>query len=111
MFFPSLNPSSQRDLFRLIWFKDNDVKTGDVQAYRFTRHVWEINFSQFVALLATKRLVEENLVNASSLTLKAVEQNRYMDDELLANNSLENLNLIVKEVLELFSSRGFKLRK
>ena len=87
------------------------MKTGDVQAYRFTRHVWGINSSQFVALLATKRLVEENPVNASLLTLKAVEQNRYMDDDLLANNSLENLNLIVKEVLELFSSRGFKLRK
>ena len=56
-------------------------------------------------------MVEENPVNASSLTLKAVEQNRYMDDVVLANNSLENLNLIVKEGLELFSSRGFKLRK
>ena len=34
-----------------------------------------------------------------------------MDDVLLANNSLENLKLIIKEGLDLFSSRGFKLRK
>ena len=40
------------------------------------------------------------------LTLNAVEYNRYMDDVLLANNSLENLKLIVKEGLDLFSSRG-----
>ena len=37
-FFQVQIPPSQRDLFRLIWFKD-DVKTGDVQAHRFTRHV------------------------------------------------------------------------
>ena len=110
-FFQVQIPPSQRNLFRLIWFKDNDVKTGDVQVYRFTRHVWEINSSPFVALLAIKRLIEENPVNASLLTLNAVEYNRYMDDVLLANNSLENLKLIVKEGLDLFSSRGFKLRK
>ena len=56
-------------------------------------------------------MVEENPVNASSLTLKAVEHNRYMDNVLLANNSLDDLILIVKEGLELLSSRGFKLRK
>ena len=90
-------PPSQRDLFRLIWFKDNDVKTGDVQAHHFTRHVWGINSSPFVALLAIKCLVDENPVNASSLTLKAVEHNRYMDDVLLANSLLENPILIVKK--------------
>ena len=110
-FFQVQIPPSQRNLFRLIWFKDNDVKTGDVQVYRFTRHVWGINSSPFVALLAIKRLIEENPVNASLLTLNAVEYNRYMDDVLLANISLENLKLIIKEGLDLFSSRGFKLRK
>ena len=109
-FFQVQIPPSQRVLYRLIWFKDNDVKTGGVQAYRFTRHVWGINSSPFVALLAIKRLVEENSVNASSLTLKAVKHNRYMDDVLLANNSLENLLLIIREGLELFRSRGFKLQ-
>ena len=85
------------------------MKTGDVQVYRFTRHVWGINSSPYVGLLAIKRLVEENPANVFSLTLKAVEHNRYMDDVLLANNSLKNLNLIVKKGLELFSSCGFKL--
>ena len=32
-------PPSQRDLLRLIWFKDNDVNAGAVQVYRFTKHV------------------------------------------------------------------------
>ena len=66
-------PPCQQDLFRLIWFKDNDVKTGVVQVFRSTRHVWGINSSPFVALLAIKCLVEENPVYASLLTLKAVK--------------------------------------
>ena len=51
-FFQVQIPPSQRDLFWLIWLEDNDVKTGDVQAYRFTRHVRGIYSSPFVALLA-----------------------------------------------------------
>jgi len=77
--------------------------------YKFTRHVWGINSSSLVALLAIKRLVEENPVNASQLSLNTVVNNRYMDDVLLATDSLDNLNLIMKEGIELFGSRGFKL--
>ena len=50
--------SSQRDLFRLIWFKNNDVKTGDVQVYRFARHVWgktPVRFLLYVLLNAWLR--------------------------------------------------------
>ena len=50
-FFQVQIPPSQRDLFRLIWFKDNDVKTGDVQAHHFTRHVWGINSSHLLLYL------------------------------------------------------------
>ena len=56
-------------------------------------------------------MAEENPVNASLLTLKAAKHNRNVDVMLLANNSLENLHLIVKKRLELFSSRGLKIRK
>ena len=101
---------SQRYLVWLVWLKDNDVKTGDIRVHRFTRHILGINSSLFVALFAIKRLVEENPVNASSLTLKAVELCRYMDGVSLANNSSENLNHIVKKEVKLFNNRGFKLR-
>ena len=85
------------------------MKTGDIRV-RFTRHILGINSSLFVALFAIKRLVEGNSVNASSLTLKAVELYRYVDGVSLANNSSENLNLIVKKEVKFFNNRGFKLR-
>ena len=55
-----------------------------------------------MALTAIKRLIEENPTNAGQLTLEAVKNNRYMDDILQA---------IASEAVDLFGSRGFKLRK
>ena len=78
--------------------------------FRFTRHVWGINSSPYVALLALNRLVEEKPTNASKLTLNAIENNRYMDDILLASDSLSDLEIVAKESIDLMESRGFKLR-
>ena len=110
-FFQIKIPTDQRDLFRLVWFKDNDLDNTDTQIYRFTRHVWGINSSPFIALLAMKRLAEENPTNACQLTLNAVTNNRYMDDLLLAACSLKDLQVVAEEGIALFNSRGFKLSK
>ena len=77
-FFQVKIPPDQQNLFRLIWFKDSEMLSGDVQVYRFTRHVWGINSSPFVALLAIKRLIDENPTNACEATLQAVLNNRYI---------------------------------
>ena len=110
-FFQVSIPESQRDLFRLIWFKDNDLVSGFTQIYRFTRHVWGINSSSYIALLAIKRLVSENVTNASPSTLSAILQCRYMDDLLLSSDSLVELETISKKSRLLFESREFTLRK
>ena len=82
-----------------MWFKDNDLDNTDTQIYRFTRHVWGVNSSPFIALLAMKRLAEENPTNACQLTLNAVTNNRYMDDLLLAACSLKISKLLLKKEL------------
>ena len=104
-------PPDQRDLFRLIWFKDSKMLSDDVQVYRFTRHVWGINSCPFVALLAMKRLIDENPTKACEAMLQAVLNKRYMDDVLFASSSFEDLRLTASKGNELFGSRGFKLRK
>ena len=43
--------------------------------------------------------------------LTAIENNRYMDNLLLATDSLDDLVTISQQAAELFQSRGFKLRK
>ena len=110
-FFQVSIPESQHNLFRLIWFKDNDLVNGFTQIYRFTRHVWGVNSSPYIALLAIKRLVSENVTNASPSTLSANLQCRYMDDLLLSSDSLVELETIARECRLLFESREFTLRK
>ena len=110
-FFQVSVPESQRDLFRVVWYRNNNLEKGEAQVFRFTRHVWGINSSPYVALFAIEHLVNENITRASLSTLTAIENNRYMDDLLIATNSLNDLQAISQEAAELFQSRGFKLRK
>ena len=58
-FFQVAIPETQRDLFHIIWFKDNDIDVGEKQTFCFTRHVWGINSSPYIALTATKNVVNE----------------------------------------------------
>ena len=64
-FFQIAMPVHQQDLFRLVWYSNNDIDEGVTQVFRFTRHVWGINSSPFVALYAIEYLVSENPTDAS----------------------------------------------
>ena len=62
-------------------------------------------------MLALNRVVEENPTNASKLKFNAIENNCYIDDILLASDSLSDLEMVAKESIDFMESRGFKLRK
>ena len=109
-FFQIKIPESQQRWFHIIWFRGNNIDSGEIQIFRFTRHVWGINSSPYVTLLAL-RLVAENPTGASKLTLNAVEEHRYMDDVLFAGDTLSDAETFAREGMELFQSRGFKLKK
>ena len=104
-------PESQQNLFGFIWCANKDLDRGEIQRYRFTRHVWGIKFSAYIALLAIERLILENPTAASQLTLSMVENNRYMNDMLITSYSLTDLEMITRKLMSLFESRGFKLIK
>ena len=53
----------------------------------------------------------DNPMHTSMVILNAITQNRYMDDLLFAGDSLSDKETFAKEGIELFKSRGFKLRK
>ena len=110
-FFQVSMPEDQRDLFRLIWYEDNDVDRGVIKIFHFTRHVLEINSSSYIGLLAVDRLVNKSPTNACQSILLAVERNRYMNDFLLSSDSLDDLEKVFQESMLLFASLGFKLRK
>ena len=70
-----------------------------------------MNSSPYIALFVIEKLVAENPTNASNLTLSVVETNWYMYDLLLSSELLEDLETISYELVSLFQSRGFNLRK
>ena len=110
-FFQIQLPAAQRDLFRLLWFENNDVERGKLVSYRFRVHPWRIKSSPYIACLAFKKLVEENPTCASDMTLQNILQNMYMDDLIFSVDSLESAQTITNEAVSLFKSRGFKLVK
>ena len=104
-------PEDQRDLFRLIWYENNDIDRSVIKIFHFTRHVWGINSSSYIALVAIDCLVNKNPTNACQSTLSEVERNRYIDDLLLLSDSLDDLEKVSQESMSLFVNRGFKLCK
>ena len=109
-FFQIAMPSAQQDLFRLVWYDKNDIDNGYLQVFRFCRHVWGITSSPYLALFAIEKLINENPTGADQMTLTAIETKRYMDDLLLSYDSLSDLELVSRQPIALFKSRGFQLR-
>ena len=59
-FFQTSLPEHQQDLFRILWYKDDDISKGELQPYKFTRHVWGIVSSPYIACVAIRKTAEEN---------------------------------------------------
>ena len=84
--------------------------------FRFSRHVWGINSSPYVVLLAIKTLISENPSQARIKTLNTINDNRYMDGILFACDNLSNLNdmslnlLRYLKVMDLNYESGFLVR-
>ena len=110
-FFQIRLPEATQDLFRILWYKDDDVKLGEVEAYKFTRHACGVVSSPYIACAAIRKAADENPTNSSNLTTETIRRCMYMDDLLFSSHSIEEAQLIADESVKLFDSRGFKLVK
>ena len=88
-FFQTSHPEHQQNLFRILWYKDDDISKGELQPYKFTRHVWGIVRSPYIACVAIRKMVEENPMNASSYTTDTIRNCMYMDDLLFSTDTLD----------------------
>ena len=104
-------PEAQKDLFRILWYENDDVEHGRIVPFHFCVHPWGLKSSSFIACLAIRKIVKQNATCASALTCTTVVDNMYMDDFIFSVNSLEEARQIAGESVDLFKSRGFKLVK
>ena len=110
-FFQVRLPEEQQELFRLLWYKNDDIQTGEVVPYKFTRHVWGVISSPFIACTAIRRIAIDNPINASQLTTNTITNSMYMDDLLFSTDTIASAQQITDESIKLFDCRGFKLTK
>ena len=110
-FFQIRLPEAQQDLFRILWYKDDDVKLDEVEAYKFTRHAWGVIGLPYIACAAIRKAADENPTNASNLTTETIRRCMFMDDLLFSFHSIEKAQLIADESVKLCDCRGFKLVK
>ena len=54
-FFQIKLPEVQKNLFRLLWFENNDIEQGNIVPFRFCVHPWGIKSSRFTARFAFKK--------------------------------------------------------
>ena len=61
-FFQIFLPKDQHDLFRLIWYEDNDIDPGVTKIFHFIRHIWIISRKE----LETAKLCAELMKDVSN---------------------------------------------
>ena len=109
-FFQIAIPPNQQDVFRIIWF-ENDNIDGNCEVWKFRVHVWGVNSSPFIATFCIKKVAGQNCTNASKITTDAIQKNMYVHDLLKSVDNFEEACIIISEIVSLFCESGFKLTK
>ena len=76
-FFQDLIPENQKDLFRILWFRDDDINKGVIEPYKFIRHVWGIISYTYIACIVICKAAKENATDASSLMKNIIRNSLY----------------------------------
>ena len=87
-FFQVLLPEKQQIYFRILWYKDDDAQKGKIESYKFTRHVWRVISSPYIACAAIRKTAANNPTNASSHMTETVKGCMYMDEKLFSKDTL-----------------------
>jgi hypothetical protein len=103
-------PPDQRDYFRILWYKDDDIES-EIEILRFAVHVWGVSSSPYISTRGIHEVANQNRTHASSLTVNAVKNNTYVDDLLKSVDTIEQMQRLYHESTALFADSGFQLTK
>ena len=102
-------PAGDCDLFRFLWFKDDDL-SGDVEVWRMRSHVFGAVSSSSVACLAVQLCAEEGKGKFPAAA-DALQRRTYVDDTLVAVESVEDAVSLARDLTELCQTGAFHLKK
>ena len=72
-FFQILLPRDQH-LFLILWFSNDDIERGMLQSFHFTRHVWGVMSSPFIACYAIHTLSLDNPTCARDVAINTIRK-------------------------------------
>ena len=104
-----VHPEDQPAL-RFLWWRDGHPDKP-VKTYQLAVHTFGLTSSPSVAGYALRRTADENLTNASELTLAAIKEHFYVDDLLMSVRTSEQATQLVTELGCVLGSGGFTLAK
>ena len=95
---------------RFLWWEDGDPGKP-IKTYQLTVHTFGLTSSPSVAGYALRQTADQNLTNASELTLSAIRNNFYVDDLLMSVRCSAQAVQLIAELDEVLGSGGFTLAK
>jgi len=102
--------SCDRDVLRFLWWKNDDLN-AEPEEYRMTVHPFGGVWSPSCANFALRRTAEDNSNHFDDEVVACIYRNFYVDDCLKSVDSVERAEMFLKQLSELLSCGGFRLRK
>ena len=110
MFFQIQIAPEDRDMIRILWFSEPDMK-GEVVAYQFQVAPYGLRCIPSMAGYALMFTAESNTPDVSSDATSRVTQDMFVDDLISGVDSIDDGQRIIKEVSLLLKSTGFTMTK
>ena len=98
------------DVFRFLWYPDDDLTREPVD-YRMLTRVFGAKSSPCCAAYALRATAHDNLTNASETTVRTVFRNVYVDDVCWLCKSEDSAIEFIDQLRNLLKSGGFHLTK
>ena len=110
MFFQIQIAPEDRDMIRILWFSESDMK-GDVVAYQFQVAPYGLRCIPSMAGYALMFTAESNIPDASNEATANVTQDMFEDDLISDADTIEDGQRVIREVSLLLKSTGFTMKK
>ena len=110
MFFQIRIDPADRDMLRILWFSEPEMK-GEVVAYQFQVAPYGLRCIPSIAGYSMIFTAEDNMPHVSDDAARRVTRDMFVDNFITSVDNIDEGKRVINEVSELLASTGFKLTK
>ncbi|XP_077973230.1 uncharacterized protein LOC144428206 [Styela clava] len=98
------------DSMRFLWWPNDDLSRDPVEL-KMLSHIFGCKSSPSVATFALRKVADDNLSNADSVTIETVNRNFFVDDCLKSLPTADQTVSLISQLRKLLDTCGFHLAK